>query len=247
MELTIAQQRCLGLSDQGLGEYEVRYSPYQGHPMGIYRVKAQARAWEALEALCDDAARQGYVIVPCSAYRSFERQAAIVSAKFLGERPILDEKEKPLNPLPPLGPERLRAILRFSALPGCSRHHWGSDFDIFAPNLLPEGQDLELTAREYEKGSYFYELGQYLRANLALFGFVRPYCPSLKSTNKRHASKWQMGIEPWHISHEESAAPWAKAYDPELALHYLENSDLPFAPYVRELWSDELVQAMLQR
>ena len=95
-----------------------------------------------------------------------------------GRLPILDAHEQPLNPIPEDGGERLRAILRFSALPGCSRHHWGADFDIFAPNLLPEKQSLQLTAKEYEQGSYFYELGQYLRANLSRFGFVRPYCPT---------------------------------------------------------------------
>ncbi len=28
--------------------------------------------------------------------------------------------------------QKLSAILRWSALPGASRHHWGCDFDVFA-------------------------------------------------------------------------------------------------------------------
>ena len=27
--------------------------------------------------------------------------------------------------------EQLQAILRFSALPGTSRHHWGTDLDVY--------------------------------------------------------------------------------------------------------------------
>lgn len=250
MELTPLQQRYLGLSSEGLGTYEVRFSSYQGHQEGFYHVQALPRAWEALDELCNDAARAGYVLVPCSAFRSFERQAQIVSAKFQGLRPILDAHEQPLNPIPEDGGERLRAILRFSALPGCSRHHWGADFDIFAPNLLPEKQSLQLTAKEYKQGSYFYELGQYLRANLSRFGFVRPYCPTKaknSSSSEPVSKKWEVGLEPWHISHLESAQPWAEAYEPEVALEYLKQSDLPFAPYVEQLWSEDLVQALLRR
>ena len=36
-------------------------------------------------------------------------------------------------------------------------------------------------------------------------------------------------------------------YEPEVALEYLKQSDLPFAPYVEQLWSEDLVQALLRR
>lgn len=258
MELTLLEQRCLGLSSQGLKDCQVYFASFHGHAAGEYTLQAEEEAWEALQALCEDALREGLVIAPCSAFRSFARQAQIVSAKYQGLRPILDAHEQPLNPLPLEGAERLRAILRFSALPGCSRHHWGADFDIFAPNLLPEHQDLQLTAREYEQGSYFYDLGIYLQERLAQFGFIRPYMPaemlpesvSLSSRSAAPAAstfapQWQMGVEPWHISYQASAQKWEQAYSSELALSYLEHSDLPFASYVGELWSQTLVHRLL--
>ena len=45
-----------------------------------------------------------------------------------------------------------RQILRWSALPGGSRHHWGTEIDIFDPDLLPQGQSLQLEPWEYESG-----------------------------------------------------------------------------------------------
>lgn len=275
MELSEIEQRCLGLSSQGLKDYKVQYASFREHAAGDYTLQAEPEAWEALQALCEDAQREGLVIAPCSAFRSFARQAKIVSAKYQGLRPILDENEQPLDPMPPEGVARLRAILHFSALPGCSRHHWGADFDIFAPNLLPEGQNLQLTAHEYEQGSYFYELGCYLNERLAQFGFTRPYMPPYKpqyrpqfATLARNSTaeveqemgtgigkdkdvplqpvfNWQMGVEPWHISYQASARPWEQAYSADVALSYLEDSDLPFAAHVRELWSQDLVQALL--
>ncbi len=62
------------------------------------------------------------------------------------------------------------AILRWSALPGGSRHHWGCDFDVYARNLLPPGTQLQLEPWEYLEGHQlaFY---QWVEANLDSFGF----------------------------------------------------------------------------
>lgn len=260
MDLSEIEQRCLGLSSQGLKDYQIQYASFNEHAAGDYTLQAEPEAWAALQALCEDANREGLVIAPCSAFRSFARQANIVSAKYQGLRPILDENEQKLDPMSLNGAERLRAILRFSALPGCSRHHWGADFDIFAPCLLPKGQNLQLTAHEYEQGSYFYELGCYLNERLSQFGFTRPYmmqatAPAASTCNCVAAEadesvplfmpNWQMGVEPWHISYQSSAHKWEQAYNADVALSYLEQSDLPFAAYVRELWSMDLVQALL--
>ena len=35
-------------------------------------------------------------------------------------------------------------ILEWSALPGASRHHWGSEFDVFDLAALPEGYRVQL-------------------------------------------------------------------------------------------------------
>ena len=53
-----------------------------------------------------------------------------------------------------------------------SRHHWGTEIDIFDPDLLPQGQSLQLEPWEYESGGYFFELSEFLTENLPHFEFA---------------------------------------------------------------------------
>ena len=133
----------------------------------------------------------GFNLQIASGFRSFERQLSIWNNKYKGERPVLDKNEQPLDLLKLSELEKLLAILHWSALPGTSRHHWGSDFDIFDPNLLPDKQSLQLTVAEYCHGGYFQELTDWLSENMALFGFYRPYQSFLGG----------VAVEPWHISY----------------------------------------------
>lgn len=149
---------------------------------GGREVLGEPKALQAFLALQQDAKRQGFTLEICSGHRSFERQCMLFNAKFLGKRPILDRNEQPI--LEPFADPvaKIRAILVFSAMPGFSRHHFGSDFDIYAPNLLPPGQSLQLTYHEYLPGAYFYELGQYLKENLSRFDFANPYQGTANAT-----------------------------------------------------------------
>ncbi len=256
----ITPERYLGLDTTSLTAHTI------GEGSGAYELYATEGAWEALHDLQADAVKHGFWVQPCSAFRSFARQGAIVEGKFTGARPILDRNEQPLQTLPSDPIARLRAILLFSALPGCSRHHFGSDFDIYDPHLLPAGQKLKLTAKEYAQGSYFYELGLYLQESLSRFGFARPYmsAPATTGTNTATAAnnnnntttpqsaagaeqeQWGIGREPWHISHLASARDCLRAYDAERALTEIERSKWSFAPFVRQVWSADLVQALLR-
>jgi hypothetical protein len=51
--------------------------------------------------------------------------------------PLLDAHNQPLDALQLGETERLHAILHWSALPGTSRHHWGTDLDIYDPTACP--------------------------------------------------------------------------------------------------------------
>lgn len=248
----------------------------------------EREALQAFKALQADAGRQGFTLEACSAYRSFDRQAKLFGAKFLGQRPILDRNEQVISDFIEDPIKRMQAILVFSALPGFSRHHFGSDLDIYAPNLLPEGQSLQLTYHEYLPGAYFYELGLYLKESLHLFDFANPYAvqgqegkakkaekvekenqaeislkvessskdskstsrqkttSKLDSKDKEKSSSPQVGYEPWHISHLPSARPYLEAYDVQVALEYVAQQDLPFAPWVKEVMSKEQIEAMLR-
>lgn len=66
-----------------------------------------------------------------------------------GERALLDDHGNPLlvNDLSPT--EIMFAILRWSALPGCSRHHWGTDIDVYDANTQSPGE-VKLVSSECE-------------------------------------------------------------------------------------------------
>ena len=143
----------------------------------------------------------GLDLVAVSSFRDFDRQRAIWNAKFRGERPLLDRDGRPLEALA-LSPEaRVEAILGWSALPGASRHHWGSDFDVIDRAALPVGAAPQLIPAEFAAGGPFARLDVWLADNMPRFGFFRPY-----STDRGGVSP-----EPWHLSYAPVAVPAASA------------------------------------
>lgn len=146
-----------------------------------------------LLALRQAALHAGFNLCIASGFRSFERQLSIWNQKMTGQKPILDEQSQPLEIATLSEKEKVLAILRWSALPGTSRHHWGTDFDVYDRDALPENTRLLLEPWEYLSGhqNKFY---QWLSANLTQFGFFLPY---------QHGQG--VGFEPWHISHKQTA------------------------------------------
>ena len=85
---------------------------------GMY---AEAEALEAFGQMRAAAARDGVKLIIISAFRSFSHQRWIWEAKWR-ERYKTGYFEAPRD---------LAAhIMRYSSMPGTSRHHWGTDFDI---------------------------------------------------------------------------------------------------------------------
>lgn len=177
-------------------------------------------AAKALPDLFSDAFDKGFELRIASAYRSFYKQFKIFDDKFKGKRPVLDANENPMDISSLSDEQKVLEIIRFSSIPGFSRHHFGTDFDIYAVNLLPEGKQLELTAREYQKGNYFYKLGQYLSQNLNKFGFKRPF-----------NGKGTIDFEPWHISFSKKADECIDAFPVDFALEYLISFNEPWVKY----------------
>jgi LAS superfamily LD-carboxypeptidase LdcB len=109
-----------------------------------------------------------------SSFRDFGRQRAIWNAKFRGERPALDRAGRPMDILT-LGPgARVETILLWSALPGASRHHWGSDVDVADGKAMASGYAPKLEVDEYRRGGPFAALSAWLGANMRRFGSIVP-------------------------------------------------------------------------
>ena len=96
------------------------------------------QAAAALLALQAAGERDGIELQAVSGFRDFGQQLAIWNAKFRGARALLDAAGAPLTVLGLDEPQRVAAILVWSALPGASRHHWGSDCDVIDRSALPQ-------------------------------------------------------------------------------------------------------------
>ncbi|MDA0149307.1 M15 family metallopeptidase [Vibrio sp. LaRot3] len=145
---------------------------------------------EDLLTLRESAARAGFNLNIASGFRDFERQRTIWNNKMAGHTAILDSDSQPLQHERLNECQKVFAILRWSALPGASRHHWGCEFDVFDRDSLPQDTQLQLEPWEYLTGhqANFY---QWLKDNLAQHGFFFPYA----------RDNGGVAPEPWHISH----------------------------------------------
>ncbi|MBS4638535.1 M15 family metallopeptidase [Aeromonas media] len=163
------------------------------------------------------AAHEGFNLQAASSWRGFERQLAIWNGKWRGERPLLDADNQPLDALQLDDMERLHAILRWSALPGTSRHHWGTDLDIYDPDSLPVGTRLALEPWEYEAGGWFADLGEWLGDHMTDFGFFLPYAKPLDAAQG-------VAYEPWHISFAPESGE--QRLDPDALALCLQQADI---------------------
>jgi LAS superfamily LD-carboxypeptidase LdcB len=132
----------------------------------------------------------GFDPVPHSSFRDFSRQLAIWNGKFSGERPMVDASGLPLDATALTPFERIEAILLWSALPGASRHHWGTDVDLIDRHATQPGYRVQLTPEEFAPGGPYAALAEWLEANAARFGFFRPFRGELSGVQP----------EPWHFS-----------------------------------------------
>lgn len=155
------------------------------------------------QAMRAAAAADGIDLVAFSGFRDFDRQLAIWNGKFRGERPIQDRDGGPLDALSLPPARRVEAICWWSALPGASRHHWGTDFDVMDRAAQPAGYKVQVVPAEYGPSGPFARLTNWLDAHMHAFGFFRPY----------HTDRGGVRPEPWHLSHAPVATRAARSLD----------------------------------
>ncbi len=141
------------------------------------------------------ASRAGFDLVPASSFRDFDTQVRIWNEKWTGLRPLLNRDSRPLKASALTPAARVAAILLWSAPPGASRHHWGTELDVFDRTALKKGQSLQLVPAEYAVGGPFESLSGWLDKHMGRYGFYRPYV----------TDRGGVQPEPWHISHWPTA------------------------------------------
>lgn len=172
-----------------------------------------------------DAAAAGFDLQILSGFRDFQQQRSIWNRKATGLRAVLDSDARPLD-ITVMTPEELVfAILRWSALPGASRHHWGTELDVFDANTVPPGYEIELIPEEVDSGGMFGPLHDWLDERIAAgesHGFFRPY----------DLDRGGVAPERWHLSHGPVASGFEGAFTPAGLREAVETGELELTPTI---------------
>ncbi|MGH8205008.1 MAG: M15 family metallopeptidase, partial [Steroidobacteraceae bacterium] len=104
----------------------------------------------------------------------------------------------------------------WSALPGASRHHWGSDVDVADGRIIAAGYQPKLELDEFRRGGPFAALSAWLGENMRRFGFYRPYTRRGRGVQP----------EPWHLSYAPVAAPALAQMTPALIAEAISSGDV---------------------
>lgn len=144
----------------------------------------------AFTRMYDSAMQDGVQLRIISATRNFNTQKEIWEAKWTGERLVEDGRNLAKTTPDPV--ERALTILRYSSMPGTSRHHWGSDMDLnnLTNEYFAQGEGLKIYT--------------WLQQNAPSFGFCQPYTAqdSIRPTGYQE--------EKWHWSYLPVAQPLTK-------------------------------------
>lgn len=136
--------------------------------------------YEAFKKMHKAALQDSIELVIRSATRNFNYQKGIWERKWSGET-TLEAGIKATSIEDPT--ERALEILKYSSMPGSSRHHWGTDIDLnaFSNAFFEQGQGLKLF--------------NWLTKHGSTYGFCRPY------TEKNAARPDGYQEEKWHWSY----------------------------------------------
>lgn len=147
-------------------------------------------------------ARDGFGLRLESAYRPFERQLSIWNRKANGALPLLSAEGIPMER--PHDEEQLMyAILTWSAFPGASRHHLGTDLDVVDGRACPENYEVQLTPAECDGmfAPFHKRLSELMEAGES-FGFERVFVPG----------RGKIQPEKWHIAHLPTSRKYLEGF-----------------------------------
>ena len=142
----------------------------------------EKETYSAFVKMKDAAEKDGIIIKLVSGFRDFYRQQMIWNNKY----------RKFTNEFSLDGPTAIKEIIRFSTIPGTSRHHWGTEIDIIDKNF--ENEKHLLISKKYEEGGIFNSLKKWMDKNSKRFGFYIVY----DDDSNRPGFEY----EPWHYTYK---------------------------------------------
>ncbi len=144
---------------------------------------------DAFLKMAEAAAKDSIRLIVVSGIRTFDYQKEIWENKWLGLS-LVDGKKLSLTHKNPL--LRSLKILEYTAPPGFSRHHWGTEIDL---------NSVEDEYFETDEGRKVYH---WLNANASSFGFCQTY------PNKILSHRSGFNEEKWHWSYYKISTPILK-------------------------------------
>lgn len=175
----VSREELLGKFQPASHPSFVPVEPVHASRPGMY---LRREAYEAFLRMKQAADSSGIRLVILSATRTFDDQKRIWERKWNREK-YAGWKDA----------DKSRDILRYSSMPGTSRHHWGTDMDL---------NSLEPAWFRSGEGKRTFE---WLSGNAARFGFCQTYTP-------RDKGRTGYEEEPWHWSYFPLSAPFLDAY-----------------------------------
>lgn len=155
-------------------------------------IKLEKNTFIAMEKMRKAALLDGIKIKVVSGFRDFERQKQIWNRKF--------KKFTTENNLSDL--DAIKEIIRFSTIPGTSRHHWGTEIDIIDEDFKNEKK--LLISNKYEEGGIFEKLKKWMDNNSQKFGFYLTYDNNINRKGFEY--------EPWHYSYLPESKRYLKSF-----------------------------------
>jgi LAS superfamily LD-carboxypeptidase LdcB len=142
---------------------------------------------------------EGIDLRPVSSFRSYQSQVEIWNDKVYGKRVLNNIQGEPINIGSATTDQILDALLAWSAVPGSSRHHWGSEIDVYDHTHFTN-QRLQLIPSEYENiDGPCHKLYQNIKK------MKSPFTTVFNGTGK-------IQKEPWHISHVQTSKLFSQHY-----------------------------------
>ena len=140
-------------------------------------------AYDAFKRMHASALKDGITLTILSATRNFDAQKGIWERKW--KRPQYEGKSDL---------ERIVDIMKFSSMPGTSRHHWGTDIDMnsLEPAYFAQGKGLLIC--------------QWLTKHASEFGYYQTY-------TSKTSGRTGYEEEAWHWSYMPIAGPMLDAYN----------------------------------
>lgn len=211
---------CNEFYSQATVDLEIIIGKSQSNLVGD-SIRLEVNTYKAFKKMEAAAKRDGIYLKIVSAYRGFERQKLIWNNKY----------EKFTNDFS-LEPEKaISEIIRFSTVPGTSRHHWGTDIDIIDGNF-PDEENV-LVSEKFEKDGLFYKLKNWLDNNSENFGFYLTY------TNDKNRKGFE--FEPWHYSYKPVSVKYYRALIKTDLKKIIKSLDINGSDYFDESFIDTYI------